>query len=131
MQFISDIFLAAGAFSAAIYCMVLARRLKKLRGLDQDLGAAIAVLSRQVDEMTRLLTDAQKTARASADQLGGQTERAEAISGKLEVLLSAFDDFEMPGLSPAPRPPREQPHHTDPQDASVFRRSAPRVEAAE
>ena len=55
MNLISDVFLTAGAFGAAIYCYVLSARLKKLTALETGMGGAIAVLSVQVDDMTKAL----------------------------------------------------------------------------
>ncbi|MEI6801113.1 MAG: hypothetical protein WCO04_18150, partial [Pseudomonadota bacterium] len=66
MNLISDILLSAGAFGAAIYCLVLSARLKKLTALESGMGGAIAVLSVQVDEMTKALNKAGGAASGSA-----------------------------------------------------------------
>ncbi|MBI1217203.1 MAG: hypothetical protein GC186_01540 [Rhodobacteraceae bacterium] len=100
MALISDFLLAAGAFGAAIYCIVLSRRLSRFNTLESGMGGAIAVLSAQVDDMTRALEKAGGAAVASTDSLEGLTARAEQAAGRLELLLAS-----MHGLPDAPPDP--------------------------
>jgi len=93
MNLLSDILLAAGAFATAAYCFVLARRLKRFTQLEGGMGGAIAVLSAQVDEMTRALASARKAANASAETLEQQTRRAEAAARRIELLLASLHDL--------------------------------------
>lgn len=93
MAFLSDILLASGAFAAAIYCLVLSRRLKALTKLDSGMGAAIAVLSVQVDELKAALAGARETAQGMSGRLGAQTERAEAAARRLELLIASLHDL--------------------------------------
>jgi len=93
LNILSDILLGFGAIAAAIYCFVLSRKLSKLKGLDQDLGSAIAILSRQVDEMTRVLSSAQATANDSASVLADKTEMATSVAERLELMIAALQDF--------------------------------------
>lgn len=103
MDYFADIFLGAGALAAAFYCLMLSRKLSRLSGLDQDLGSAIAVLSKQVDEMTRVLSEAKSSAAASSDQLGAMTERAEDVANRLDIMLTALEDLpEIEGETPRP-----------------------------
>jgi len=103
MQMIADILMGLGALGAAVYCMVLARRLKRFNQLENGMGGAIAVLSAQVDDMTKALNRAQATAAASSEQLRSLTERAEQGAQRLEILLSTLHD-------PAPVEPEPQRH---------------------
>jgi hypothetical protein len=101
MELIADFLLIAGAAGAAFYCRVLARRLGALKELDSGLGAAIAALSRQVDEL-RVSLDAAKT--MTDDQGRGLiqlTTRAETAAGRLELLLASLHENER-RRSPAP-----------------------------
>lgn len=102
MQFISDILLGAGAIGAAIYCMVLSRRLKRFNQLESGMGGAIAVLSAQVDDMTKALVRAQTTAATSAEQLQALTRRAEQGAERLELMLASLHDLPEPGQSQGP-----------------------------
>lgn len=104
MDLIADILLAAGAFGAAVYCYVLAGRLKRFSTLETGMGGAIAVLSAQVDDMTRALDTARGTAAGSAVSLEALTQRAEAVAARMEILLASMHD-----LPEAPARPRSAP----------------------
>ena len=83
MNLITDALLAAGAFGAALYCYILQGRLQRFTALESGMGGAIAVLSAQVDDMTRALQAAQGTAGQSSATLEAQVARAEAAAAKL------------------------------------------------
>ncbi len=94
MNLIADILLVAGALGAGIYCFVLARRLSKFNDLEAGVGGAVAVLSAQVDDLTRTLKAAQGTAGKSTEKLEVLTHRAEGVSKRLELMLAAMHDME-------------------------------------
>lgn len=96
MNLVADILLIAGALGAAFYCFVLSRRLSRFTNLENGMGGAVAVLSVQVDEMTKALAAAQNTSRASAQSLEQMTERAEAAAARIELVLASLHDFEEP-----------------------------------
>jgi hypothetical protein len=106
MTLIADIMMAAGAFGAAVYCYVLSARLKKFTTLESGMGGAIAVLSAQVDDMTRALEKARAAANDSADGLHARTSRAEAVATRLELLVAAMHD--LPEPAPVPEPQTEE-----------------------
>lgn len=93
MDFFADILLAAGAIGAGVYCMVLSRRLKQFNQLENGMGGAIAVLSAQVDDMTRALERARATASASASSLESLNARAQQSAERLELLLASLHDL--------------------------------------
>lgn len=101
MNLISDVLLSAGAFGAAIYCFVLSARLKKLTALESGMGGAIAVLSVQVDDMTKALHKAGGAASGSAASLDGLASRAEAAAARIELLLAAM--YDLPDPAPVPQ----------------------------
>ncbi|MEX0969308.1 MAG: hypothetical protein WD046_02550 [Paracoccaceae bacterium] len=92
MAVIADVLLIAGVFAAAFYCATLARRLRRLSQLDTGLGAAIATLSQQVDEMQVSLSTAKKVSGASSRELVEMTARAEMAAGRLELLLAVLHE---------------------------------------
>lgn len=102
MHVIADILLFAGAVGAAVYCHVLAGRLRALTTLEAGMGNAIAVLSVQVDEMRAALSAAQATALATETRLRELTGRAESAETQLSLMLAALHD-----LPPAPLPPEK------------------------
>jgi len=117
MALIADMLMAAGAFGAAIYCYVLSGRLKKFAALESGMGGAIAVLSVQVDDMTKALAAAGMAATGSATNLDSLTRRAESVAAKLELLVASMHDLPQ-------EPPRETPR-AEPTAAAP--RARPRV----
>jgi len=93
MNFLSDILLAGAAVGAAVFCLVLSRRLRALTSLDNAMGQAIAVLSGQVDDLSRALKAAQHTSRGAVEKLDKQTQRAEAACRHLELLMASLHDL--------------------------------------
>ena len=139
MNLIADILMSFGAFGAAIYCFVLSLRLKKFTSLESGMGSAIAVLSAQVDDMTKALDRARTAATGSVSSLDGLTTRAEVVAARIELLLASMHDLPEPGQSHAPG--RADPANPASEDRDedgvrklrfVRRRSArPSLEAAE
>ena len=93
MELVADILMIAGNFGVAIYCWVLARRLKKFSTLESGMGGAIAVLSAQVDDMTKALDKARGAATGSAATLEALTGRAEIAAARLELMLATMHDL--------------------------------------
>jgi hypothetical protein len=134
MQLISDSLLLAATIGAAIYCYVLAARLRRFTTLESGMGGAIAVLSAQVDDMTRALEKAQGVAGASERRLEDLTARADVLAKRLELMVASLHDIPEPGprpaaSAPAPGPAEEEDHRR----LRFVRRRSPRepVEAAE
>jgi hypothetical protein len=103
MELIADILLTSGAFGAGIYCYVLASRLKRFTTLETGMGGAIAVLSAQVDDMTRALQAAQTSATGSVTNLSVLADRAEGAARRLEILMATLHD--LPSQTTPPPPP--------------------------
>jgi hypothetical protein len=119
MSLIADVLLIAGALGAAFYCYVLSRRLTRFTDLEKGMGGAVAVLSVQVDDMTKALRKAQETSSDSARRLEELTERAEAAASRLELLMASMHDLPEPGEA-APRPARavRRSRRTEPENVS-------------
>ncbi|MBS0125741.1 hypothetical protein [Thetidibacter halocola] len=107
MELIADIFLVAGALGAGLYCFVLARRLTRFTDLENGVGGAVAVLSAQVDDLSKTLETAQKTASASSESLTELTARAEDVARRLELLVASMHDL------PKEAPPPPEPERLD------------------
>ncbi len=124
---VSDILLGAGAFGAAVYCWVLSQRLKRFNNLENGVGGAVALLSAQVDDMTKTLDLARKAASHSSETLTALTERAETASRKLELMLAALNDLpDAPPAQVGPVSSAEPPEKPSPAPEPV---SMPEVEA--
>ena len=127
MQMIADILLVAGAFGAGIYCFVLSRRLNRFNDLEKGVGGAVAVLSAQVDDLTRTLETARNTASASTGSLEQLTGRAEDVAKRLELLVASMHDLPDGGDSAAgARNGGSAPPSPDP----IFRRHGDAVQEA-
>lgn len=141
MALIADILLIAGALAAGLYCLVLSRRLRKFNDLEKGVGGAVAVLSAQVDDMTKALERARAAAGASAESLEASTARAEGVRERLEILLAAMHDLPEEGGAEAQRARRvvwRRPHggagvgpEVAPASMPAFRHSGARAEVAE
>jgi hypothetical protein len=92
MELIADALLIAGAVGAAVYCRALAQRLGALRDMDSGLGAAIAALSRQVDEMRQSLDAAKSISGDHTREAAQLAARAEMAAGRLELLLASLHE---------------------------------------
>jgi hypothetical protein len=113
MELIADMLLVAGSFGAAAYCLVLSRRLSRFTRLESGMGGAIAVLSAQVDDLTRALARAQETAGDSTVRLATLTRRAEAAAARLEVLLASMHDLPGEGDPAAQAAPPSPADHAE------------------
>lgn len=93
MDFIADILLLSGAAGAGLYCYVLSARLRRFTDLEKGVGGAVAVLSAQVDDLTKSLESAQDSAKSSVSTLSDVSDRAERAARHLELLVSSMHDL--------------------------------------
>lgn len=105
MSLIADILLTAATIGAALYCLILSQRLRRFTDLERGVGGAVAVLSAQVDDLSRMLKAAQGNAAGSVTTLNAVTARAEQASVRLELLMSSLHDLPEPDRTPAARAP--------------------------
>lgn len=116
MELVADILLVAGALGAGFYCFVLARRLNRFNDLEKGVGGAVAVLSAQVDDLSKTLVAARAASDGSNAALDGLTERAETVAQRLELLMASLHDLpdqnlEQPKQSKAAPKPRSSPEN--------------------
>ena len=105
MAIIADIFLTSGALAAGFYCFVLSRRLRRFTDLEHGVGGAIAVLSVQVDDLSKALAQAEIASTSSSSSLEAKFQKAEAISKRLELLIASMHDLPEPAAQTAPIDP--------------------------
>jgi len=101
MEIIADILLIAGALGAGLYCIILSKRLNKFTNLERGVGGAIAVLSSQVDDMTKALEEARGATASSAHSLNALTGRAEGVAQRLELLVASMHDLPVDNEKPS------------------------------
>lgn len=129
MELIADILLIAGALGAGLYCVVLSRRLNRFTNLEKGVGGAIAVLSSQVDDMTKALEVARAETSNSANSLKSLTGKAEGVAQRLELLVASLHDLP---LEPSGLPERPEKPAADEGalDQAMFQSSRTREKAA-
>ena len=93
MEIIANILVGFGAFLAAVYSFVLSKRLRRFSNLEEGMGAAIAVLSTQVSDMSIAIERANLSARSSGRKLEEITSRAEIVARRLERLIASLHDI--------------------------------------
>ncbi|WP_425039978.1 hypothetical protein [Primorskyibacter sp. S187A] len=104
MDLIADILLVSGALGAGLYCFVLSRKLAKFNDLEKGVGGAVAVLSGQVDDLTKALEKAKGSATVETQRLEELTKRAENASKHLELMMASMHDLpEHPKQPQAPK----------------------------
>jgi hypothetical protein len=105
----ADLLMIAASTGAAIYCLILSRRLSRLTSFDSGIGGAIAVLSAQIDEMKTALADAKAGTDGAGSQLRDLIGQARDISGELELMIAACHDFAEEALVVQTPPPEAPP----------------------
>jgi len=114
MALIADVLLIAGCLAAAFYCWVLSVRVRRLTDMDTGVGAAIASLSTQVDEMQKVLQTTRNGTNKSIGELDQRIESARETADHLGEILKtsrskrAAPDYEN-RKSEAPKPVRKEP----------------------
>lgn len=100
---ILQIGLAAAASALALFCFVLARRLRRLNDLETGLGGAIAVMSAEVARLEAAISAAQREATEATQRLAAEVEkaRAERALWSLQARFAAAE-------GDAPRAPRRR-----------------------
>jgi len=93
MSIIADILLIAGAVGAGFYCFVLSNRLRRFTDLERGVGGAVAVLSAQVDDLAKALSQAEGSAATSVRTLTEVSDRAESAAERLELMLASMHDL--------------------------------------
>ena len=124
MEIIADILLVAGALGAAFYCFILGRRLNRFNDLEKGVGGAVAVLSSQVDDLTKTLTAAQRSAGHSAETLSDLSRRAEETSRRLELQMASLHDLQPVSPEPNLKKQCEEPRPSQPSEPMFVRHRA-------
>ena len=124
MDLIADILLAAGALGAGFYCIVLGRRLNRFNDLEKGVGGAVAVLSAQVDDLTKTLEAAQSSAGQSAQTLDELVQRAEETARQLELQMASLHDVSVPKEDTSMRHAPSVPVPETPTEPMFVRRRA-------
>lgn len=104
MTMLMEFILIIASIGLGCFCLVLARRLRRLNNLETGLGGAIAVMAAEVDRLERTLKNVQAEAAAAGNALTtkieiAQTERAKwELRQKIGAVAMQIPDFDQPSL---------------------------------
>lgn len=105
--------LAVAAIGLAVFCIVLARRLRRLNDLETGLGGAIAVMAAEVDRLEKAIIAARDEAKAASETLVDQIDRAHDERAKWDLRRKIADAAPLPPLGGAARRLRKRSEHLD------------------
>ena len=89
MSIIADGLLIATCLTAAVYCFVLARRLKQFSNTEEGIGQQILQLTTTLQETRTALKEAQAGAKAETEALAREVSQARKLSTQLRNQLDA------------------------------------------
>lgn len=99
LSIILQVALCVFAGALALFCAVLSRRLRRLNDLETGLGAAIAVMTSEIERLERAIGAAKAEATAATQNLASEIERAKSERAYWALQRSMVADDE-------PRRPR-------------------------
>lgn len=91
MSLIADGLLILAGFAAAIYCLVLSRRIRRLTNAGEGIGAEIENLNRSVSEVQEATKRANRAAEEASKKLAEEVRNANTVTAKLERLVRKVD----------------------------------------
>ncbi len=115
VTYVADGLLIFASMGAALFCLILSRRLTKLSQIDSGLGGAIAVLSAQVDDMSKALAETKTGSEGSAQKLAALNREARQLSQELELMLSACHDLDQAASRKEPVNPERPLRNPEPE----------------
>lgn len=91
--------LVVASVGLAWFCLILARRLRRLNDLETGLGGAIAVMAAEVDRLEKAIRAARSEATEASEALAGEIVRARGERA-LWDLRKRIGDAARPDLGP-------------------------------
>lgn len=89
MSLITDGLLIATCLTAALYCFVLSKRLKKLTSTEDGIGQQILQLNSALDETRNAVKDIRNTSKAASERLAREVQNAKRSAAELQRLTEA------------------------------------------
>lgn len=95
--------LAVASVGLAIFCIVLARRLRRLNDLETGLGGAIAVMAAEVDRLEKAIIAARDEAKSASEALAAEVARSRNERAHWDLRRKIVDAAAPPPSSIGPR----------------------------
>ncbi|TRW95513.1 hypothetical protein FNJ84_16165 [Paracoccus sp. M683] len=103
-QTLIEIAIVAGTAILMVFCVVLARRLRRLNDLEDGLGGAIAVMAAEVDRLERSIRLARQEAMTAGEALAVQVRQAQSERARWDLHLKMRSAMPpQPERSPTPK----------------------------
>ena len=93
MELIIDFMLLAVSGAAAFYCLMLSRKLEKLKDTEKGLGATIATMSATVDQARGAVLIAKESSAESIAELSPLIKETREILPKLEEMVDVISEL--------------------------------------
>lgn len=77
----------AGSVILMLFCIILARRLRRLNDLEQGLGGAIAVMAAEIDRLDRSIRLARQEAMTAGETLAIEVQKAQSERARWDLHL--------------------------------------------
>lgn len=100
--------LIAASAVLAIFCLVLARRLRKLNDLETGLGSAIAIMSAEVDRLEKSILATKNETRAECKRLQDHIDQARRERAAWDLRRKISEASPAPVPAPAARKLRKK-----------------------
>lgn len=90
-QVFIEIGIIAGSVVLSVFCVVLARRLRRLNNLEEGLGGAIAVMAAEIDRLERSIRTARAEASSAGEALASQVQIAQSERARWDLHVRMRD----------------------------------------
>lgn len=93
MELIVDLVLLTASCAATFYCIILSRKLSKLKDTERGLGATIASMSQMVEQARLAVQDAKTTSNESVATLSPLVNETKEIIPRLSELIDVISEL--------------------------------------
>jgi len=94
LTLLSDFILVAATVGMALWCRVLTQRLRAFNDLDKGLGATIATMTLQVDDLQKSIAEATAQKDDRVERLEAANATADDRIGRMEMLMASLEELE-------------------------------------
>ena len=85
LDLVLDAIVITGSLILMLFCVVLARRLRRLNDLEQGLGGAIAVMAAEIDRLDQSIRLARQEATIAGEALATEVQKAQAERARWDL----------------------------------------------
>lgn len=82
-----DGIIISGSLVLMLFCVILARRLRRLNDLEQGLGGAIAVMAAEIDRLDQSIRLARQEATIAGETLAAEVQKAQSERARWDLHL--------------------------------------------